>query len=112
MVELVHYHKYNVDGNEVKLFPYAPGDAMGAISYASKKPYLYSVRATLDEGASSVRATSDEGASVWDINAASLDIIFQGKKGTIHIFQVQLSRPSQFAGYLKYCVEHGIVTDY
>eukprot|EP00584_Thalassiosira_punctigera_P004920 CAMPEP_0172530778 /NCGR_PEP_ID=MMETSP1067-20121228/4402_1 /TAXON_ID=265564 ORGANISM="Thalassiosira punctigera, Strain Tpunct2005C2" /NCGR_SAMPLE_ID=MMETSP1067 /ASSEMBLY_ACC=CAM_ASM_000444 /LENGTH=680 /DNA_ID=CAMNT_0013315039 /DNA_START=170 /DNA_END=2212 /DNA_ORIENTATION=- len=84
-------YEYNKKDKEVVLFGYKPGDAVGAISYASKNQYLYSVRSTTDE------------ASAWHIDNKSLDEIFNAKKDLVagSILAKYTREESQFSGYLN-----------
>ena len=86
----------NEEGNEVKLFNYLPGNAVGDIEYATSKQHLFSVRATSDN------------ASVWYIKTKDLDDIFDKKKSSIQESTISeyKSDNSQFQQYVEQTLDN------
>lgn len=86
------FDAFNDNGNTV-LFTYDTGDMMGAIAYASNKPYQYSLRATSN-------------ATVWYLDTADLDQLVLARGGSKQAFQESLdsslraSNDRSFAAYL------------
>ena len=84
--------EYDKNGEEVKLFTNnEAGEWIGAMSYASKKPFYYSVRA------------ASEVASVWYIETEKLDELLKVKRSKVQesMWAMYAGDKSKFAGYLE-----------